>query len=245
MSQLHVLREQYGKRDSERGGSCPLFKVVHTLPSVLSSSTPGLKKNVLQTDKKRHEDTNINKEDIFEFTLHRIEQELLQELAKKAKLETNHCCRNRDTFCSKKPEWAKIVYPAENDKSRLRCKLSEKLNPDISVIRNLSTDFLSAQKDETCLNDSVTTSQECCGCADEKFNILDLAQQVKRRQSLSDTIHWLPTGFELPQPSYGRKVIRRYSIPRTQEKKLERAATQETTETKKSQQVCSMLCFYD
>ena len=241
MSQLHVLKEKYRKRDEKRPESCPLYRVVHALPSVLASpATPGLKKNVLETDKKRHQDTSVNREDIFEFTLHRIEQELLQELTKKAESKTNECCRDRDTFCNKKPEWAKVVYPTENEESRL----SSSLNPDISVLRNLSTDLFNAQKDETCSDDFDTASQECCGCADQKFNILDLTQQVKRRQSLSDTIHWLPTGFELPQPTYGRNVIRRYNVPSKQEKqsKSERETTieKEKTESKKSKQVCEV-----
>ena len=241
MSQLHIINEKYKKRDITRADSCPLYRVVHALPSVLCTSTPGLKKNVLETDKKRHEDTNVTREDIFEFTLHRIEQELLQELAKKAESESNECCRDRDTFCNKKPEWAKVVYPEENNKSRLDRKLSETLNPDISVLRNFSTEFFSAQNNETCSNNCGNGTRDCCGCADQKFNILDLTQQVKRRQSLSDTIHWLPTGFELPQPTYGKNVVRRYSAPSKPEKKSAREPTlaleKDKTESKKSKQV--------
>lgn len=242
LSKLHSLHEECRRRD-DRGCKCFLYKVVHALPGIGSQTS--VKKNVLQTDKKQHEDNS--KEDIFEFTLHRIEQELLQELGRKTQepstrsAQSNLCLHNKDTFPREWPELAKIVIPvATEPSSSLDNTVSQKLSPHISVFKNLGKDLFGTQTEETCDNNSVSNPP-----ADQKFNILDITQQVKRRQSVSDTVHWLPTGFSIPQPTFRRAVVNKYDISKNQEEKATRPRdkNEKNRKTKKFQKVLNTLIY--
>lgn len=217
LTQLHSLHKEYRRRDGSKR-NCILHRVVYALPGI--STQPSVKKSVLQTDKKRHED-NSN-EDIFQFTLHSIEQELLQELARKTQdpasrsadtgstVEASQCTSPVD-----RPEWTKIILPTNSDSSRVQDTVIHKIPSSISMIKNLGKDLFGSQTEDKCTFHNNSESDRTAG---EKFNILDIAQQVKRRQSLSDTIHWLPNGFSLPQPTFQRKVLHQYGSSRTQQK---------------------------
>lgn len=230
LSQLHSLHKEYRRRDGSKP-NCILQRVVYALPGI--SSQPSVKNSVLQTDKKCHED-NSN-EDIFQFTLHSIEQELLQELARKTQApaarsadtrsaettspETNQCTSSVD-----KPEWTKIILPTNSNSSRVQDTVIHKISSSISMLKNLGKDLFGSQTEDKYTFDNNSESERIAG---EKFNILDIAQQVKRRQSLSDTIHWLPNGFSLPQPTFQHQ----YGSSRTeQETTTQTKDTSEQTE---------------
>ena len=220
LSQLHCLHQKYRKRDDTCRCPCLWYKVVYALPGIISHTSSSFKKNVLQTDKKKNEDTTT--EDIFEFTLHRIEQELLEELEKKTRVLSKGPGSTsfiQKTSSSDHPEWTKLIYPSQTYSSPSVETQCQKFHSDKTLLQNLDKELLRKETEQNCLY----VNQNL----DQYFSVTDTTQQTSSCQALRDSIHWLPNGFSLPQPIYQTDVLHNYNVFKNRQK--EKIKPRETT----------------
>ena len=194
LSQLHALHEKCRRKGSLNGCHCVLYKVIHALPGIVSPSSSSTKRNVLHTSNEK-----TNNEDIFEFTLQRIEQELLEEIERK----TKGCAAYKKRLLQPKTpltptaaDWTKTIQTSKAEVTEFDAPLPQKIITDKSLLQDLSKNWLESEKENSL---SQTSSQ--------KLDDVDSIKENITTQTFRDTIHWLPNGFSMPQPSLTADVL--------------------------------------
>ena len=194
LSQLHALHEKCRRKGSLNGCHCILYKVIHALPGIVSPSSSSTKRNVLHTSNE-----NTSNEDIFEFTLQRIEQELLEEIERK----TKGCAAYKKRLLQPKTpltptaaDWTNTIQTTKAEVTEFDASIPKKIITDKSLLQDLSKNWLESEK-ENSLSQTSTL----------KLDDVDSIKQNITTQTFRDTIHWLPNGFSMPQPSLTADVL--------------------------------------